>query len=73
MRELLRVVAEVIAEAILYMILFLAISSTVAWAVSSVAGVLHNSGLTDVPALPFWQSYLIVVFIYLQHAVRSNK
>jgi len=64
---------EVIADAILYMILFLAISSAVAWAVSSVAGVLHTPGLTDVPALPFWKSYLIVVFIYLQHAVRSNK
>lgn len=68
-----RVLLEVIAEAILYMILFLAISSTVAWAVSSVTGVLHNSGLTKVPALPFWKSYLIVVFIYLWHAVRSNK
>ena len=65
---------EVIAEAILYMILFLAICSTVAWAVSSATGVLHDSGLSDdVPALSFWQSYWIVVFIYLWHAVRSNK
>lgn len=69
-----RVLLEVAAEAILYMILFLAISSTVAWAVSSATGALHRSGLSDdVPALSFWQSYWIVVFIYLQHAVRSNK
>lgn len=44
---------EVIAEAILYMILFLAISSTVAWAVSSVTGAIHRSGVDDVPALSF--------------------
>ena len=68
-----RVLLEVATEAILYMILFLAISSTVAWAVSSVTGAIHRSGVDDVPALSFWQSYWIVVLLYLWHTVRNNR
>ena len=69
MRELLRVVAEVIAEVIaeliIYIILLVAIASMTAWTVSLLTGALHRSGLTDVPALSFWQSYWIVLLIYV--------
>lgn len=64
MRELLRVVAEVIAELIIYIILLVAIVSMTAWMVSLLTGALHHSGLTDVPALSFWQSYWTVLLIY---------
>lgn len=64
MRELLRVVAEVIAELIIYIILLVAIVSMTAWTVSLLTGALHHSGLTDVPALSFWQSYWTVLLIY---------
>ena len=64
MRELLRVVAEVIAELIIYTILLVAIVSMTAWMVSLLTGALHRSGLTDAPALSFWQSYWIVLLIY---------
>lgn len=77
MRELLRVVAEVIAELIIYMILLVVMFSTIAWTISLLAGDLHNSGLTEVPALSFWQSYYIVLLIYtlsvLWHSGGSNK
>ena len=81
MRELLRVVAEVIAELIaeliIYVILLVVIFSMVAWTISLLAGGLHNSGLTEVPALSFWQSYYIVLLIYvlsaLWHAGGINK
>ena len=77
MRELLRVVAEVIAELIIYTILLVAIVSMTAWTVSLLTGALHRSGLTDVPALSFWQSYWIVLLIYMLsltwHAGGINK
>ena len=65
MRELLRVVAEVIAELIIYTILLVAIVSMTAWTVSLLTGALHRSGLTDVPALSFWQSYWIALLVYV--------
>ena len=77
MRELLRVIAELIAELIIYIILLVAIVSMTAWTVSLLAGALHRSGLTDVPALSFWQSYWIALLIYVLsltwHAGGINK
>lgn len=77
MRELLRVVAEVIAELIIYTILLAATVSMTAWTVSLLTGALNRSGLTDVPALSFWQSYWIVLLIYMLsltwHAGGINK
>ena len=65
MRELLRMVAELIAELIIYIILLVAIGSMTAWTVSLLTGALHRSGLTDVPALSFWQSYWIALLVYV--------
>lgn len=65
MRELLRMVAELIAELIIYIILLVAIVSMTAWTVSLLTGALHRSGLTDVPALSFWQSYWIALLVYV--------
>ena len=77
MRELLRMVAELIAELIIYIILLVAMVSMTAWTISLLAGALHRSGLSDVPALSFWQSYWIVLAIYMLsltwHAGGSNK
>lgn len=77
MRELLRVVAEAIAELIIYIILLAAMVSMTAWTVSLLAGALHRSGLSDVPALSFRQSYWIILVIYMLsltwHAGGSKK
>lgn len=77
MRELLRMVAELIAELIILAILLTAIVSMTAWTVSLLTGALYRSGLTDVPALSFWQSYWIVLLIYVLsltwHAGGINK
>lgn len=77
MKELLLLVAEVIAEVIILAILWITMFSVDAWLVSLLTGDLHNSGLDEVPALSFRQSYLVVVSIYLLstlwHAGRISK
>ncbi len=61
MRELLLLVAEVIGEAVAEAILLV----PNAWLISLLTEALNNSGLDQIPALSFWQSYGVIGLIYL--------
>ena len=67
------VVTAVIIGAVFWVIMI----SMIAWSLVFLTGALHNSGLTDVPALSFWQSVGVLVGVFLLsipwHAGRSNK
>ena len=61
MRELSRMVAELIGEAVAEAILLV----PNAWLISLLTEALNNSGLDQIPALSFWQSYGVIGLIYL--------
>ena len=61
MRGLLEVIAEAIGEAVAEAILLV----PNAWLISLLTEALNNSGLDQIPALSFWQSYGVVGLIYL--------
>ena len=61
MRGLLEVIAEAIGEAVAEAILLV----PNAWLISLLTGALNNSGLDQIPALSFWQSYGVIGLIYL--------
>lgn len=61
MRGLLEVIAEAIGEAVAEAILLV----PNAWLISLLTEALNNSGLDQIPALSFWQSYGVIGLIYL--------
>ena len=61
MRGLLEVIAEAIGEAVAEAILLV----PNAWLISLLTESLNNSGLDQIPALSFWQSYGVIGLIYL--------
>ena len=61
MRGLLEVIAEAIGEAVAEAILLV----PNAWLISLLTEALNNSGLDQIPALSFWQSYGVTGLIYL--------
>ena len=73
MRGLLEVIAEAIGEAVAEAILLV----PNAWLISLLTEALNNSGLDQIPALSFWQSYGVIGLIYLLafpwRAGRSNE
>lgn len=73
MRGLLEVIAEAIGEAVAEAILLV----PNAWLISLLTKALNNSGLDQIPALSFWQSYGVIGLIYLLafpwRAGRSNE
>jgi len=64
MRGLLEVIAEAIGEAVAEAILLV----PNAWLISLLTEALNNSGLDQIPALSFWQSYYIVLLIRVSSA-----
>ena len=61
MRGLLEVIAEALGEAVAEAILLV----PNAWLISLLTEALNNSGLDQIPALSFWQSYGVIGLIYL--------
>ena len=61
MRGLLEVIAEAIGETVAEAILLV----PNAWLISLLTEALNNSGLDQIPALSFWQSYGVIGLIYL--------
>ena len=61
MRGLLEVIAEAIEETVAEAILLV----PNAWLISLLTEALNNSGLDQIPALSFWQSYGVIGLIYL--------
>lgn len=61
MRGLLEVIAEAIGEAVAEAILLV----PNAWLISLLTEALNSSGLDQIPALSFWQSYGVIGLIYL--------
>ena len=61
MRGLLEMIAEAIGEAVAEAILLV----PNAWLISLLTEALNNSGLDQIPALSFWQSYGVIGLIYL--------
>lgn len=61
MRGLSEVIAEAIGEAVAEAILLV----PNAWLISLLTEALNSSGLDQIPALSFWQSYGVIGLIYL--------
>ena len=54
-----------LAAAVASMTLWVIMTSLTAWAIVFITGALHSSGLTQIPALSFWQSVGIVTLLSL--------
>ena len=67
-------IAAVVAISLAFWAIFIAL---IAWSVVFLTGALHSSGLTQIPALSFWQSVGVLLLISLLsfplRAGRSNR
>lgn len=55
----------VVMAAGIVMVFWAILITLISWAVVFLTGALHGSGLTQIPALSFWQSFGILTLIYL--------
>ena len=58
-------VVLIAATMVISLVFWAVFTSLIAWGVVLLTGALHGSGLTQIPALSFWQSVGVIVLLSL--------
>ena len=77
MKDRFSFVVPVVTAAVISVAFWMVMTSIIAWSLVFLTGALNSSGLTQIPALSFWQSVGVLLLVFLLsvplRAGRSNK
>jgi hypothetical protein len=65
MRDRFSFIVPVVTVVAISVAFWVVMTSAIAWSLVFLTGALHSSGLTQIPALSFWQSVGVLLLVFL--------